>query len=923
MLRFRKKEQVLSYAPVEGLAAPQLPAWQRDQLEKQRKLVENVAAEKTELVARSKQRRGSSVLRRRRASSILAAGGGIGLTDLTGTPPCASTTGQPRRRRSSLARLVALNGEQMTPRERRQSTAVEMFELIMAQETNANQSGGSADALERERRGDVTLAHSFMQSIAGSCESNRTDLERLAAGDEKTLAEQLRSSRSLKSALPGPASFKKTRRPKLDADWANKLNQEVQEVQEESFSQKDVPRYAAIRRIFEKFDVDGSGDISKKELKDALKGLGMVASNSQVKSILNEFDADNNSTVDWIEFRDAICKMALKSIGDTVFMQPSAERMLHVLADNVEAVIASDHFAIYQLRLGELLAVETRSHARAKAPRNLQQGDVIPKEMYNDVFTLKGATNARILEQEVVDTFKHTAPVVRSVMVVPLFGHDRVVGLIEFINCEDEFDEGEKAIAKMMADGLLHMMASRGFWGACMGELTCCAQLNQQAKITVNSNEDGFTHCGQHVIDVVRQIETDTPCMHILVLVVSALENGHRWNVACREADPIIAAVVAPIEDVLLLEISVLRSDWYDRGGHPLSSHPMWQATRLPSLYFWEQGGTQQSVSSPSTSSVSDVTRFIKCSLEGTSYDVESWMQGLELSFGTTRSDDPTSLEEPSTTARKQRATRSIYLRQDSGGSELPTREKIDSMQRMLNRQQRLHSLIETHGANLRDQMHDLEIAIARSELQLEMADQDLKDREKPALALPRPARESGGSASAPEPAPADGFDAENADVRQQQIEWLNKLENLAGCTGSEAAASTGDEQIKGQKKTKLIAKLVDSGATLLHADRLPTCQRRSTGASITALASRDNAESQSITASTGIGWRRSSVLSSWSSTSTKSSSASSGEAATKSVDAEQRAFSASSAPQSPVSARWARVRLALTAGPLAAFERR
>ncbi|KAJ3015071.1 Centrin-4 [Thoreauomyces humboldtii] len=57
-----------------------------------------------------------------------------------------------------------------------------------------------------------------------------------------------------------------------------------------------------IREAFDLFDEDGSGEISGKEWRVAMRALGFEPSNEEVKRMLNEMDNDHNGTIDFDEF---------------------------------------------------------------------------------------------------------------------------------------------------------------------------------------------------------------------------------------------------------------------------------------------------------------------------------------------------------------------------------------------------------------------------------------------------------------------------------------------------------------------------------------------------------------------------------------------------------------------------------------------
>lgn len=56
------------------------------------------------------------------------------------------------------------------------------------------------------------------------------------------------------------------------------------------------------KRIFDKFDKDNNGYITKKELKKAMRNLGQKMSAEEVHKMLADMDTDKNGTIDFEEF---------------------------------------------------------------------------------------------------------------------------------------------------------------------------------------------------------------------------------------------------------------------------------------------------------------------------------------------------------------------------------------------------------------------------------------------------------------------------------------------------------------------------------------------------------------------------------------------------------------------------------------------
>ena len=62
----------------------------------------------------------------------------------------------------------------------------------------------------------------------------------------------------------------------------------------------------ALRKLFEAADTDGSGDLDREEVRNALLALGFSVDDKKVDGIVNRADVDDNEVIDFEEFvRDA------------------------------------------------------------------------------------------------------------------------------------------------------------------------------------------------------------------------------------------------------------------------------------------------------------------------------------------------------------------------------------------------------------------------------------------------------------------------------------------------------------------------------------------------------------------------------------------------------------------------------------------
>merc|ERR1712167_291862 len=73
-----------------------------------------------------------------------------------------------------------------------------------------------------------------------------------------------------------------------------------------------------IREAFDLFDTDGSGTIDAKELKVAMRALGLDAKKDEIRRMINDIDKDGSGTIDFNEFRlfddDETSKISFKNL---------------------------------------------------------------------------------------------------------------------------------------------------------------------------------------------------------------------------------------------------------------------------------------------------------------------------------------------------------------------------------------------------------------------------------------------------------------------------------------------------------------------------------------------------------------------------------------------------------------------------------
>ena len=72
------------------------------------------------------------------------------------------------------------------------------------------------------------------------------------------------------------------------------------------FKEEQIENY---KEAFLEYDMDGSGNISIKELGTVMRTLGENPTEDELQDLINKFDEDGNGTIEFTEF---LCLMATK-----------------------------------------------------------------------------------------------------------------------------------------------------------------------------------------------------------------------------------------------------------------------------------------------------------------------------------------------------------------------------------------------------------------------------------------------------------------------------------------------------------------------------------------------------------------------------------------------------------------------------------
>ncbi|CAH2057552.1 unnamed protein product [Thlaspi arvense] len=109
-----------------------------------------------------------------------------------------------------------------------------------------------------------------------------------------------------------------------------------------------------VRKVFNKFDADGSGTISLTELIDVLKALGSYTSDDEVKRMMEEIDTDHDGLINWEEF-SSFCK---SSDEDSSRAEEDLKEAFDLYDQDKDGNISSTELHQILNRLGEKCSVQ-------------------------------------------------------------------------------------------------------------------------------------------------------------------------------------------------------------------------------------------------------------------------------------------------------------------------------------------------------------------------------------------------------------------------------------------------------------------------------------------------------------------------------------------------------------------------------------
>ena len=131
-----------------------------------------------------------------------------------------------------------------------------------------------------------------------------------------------------------------------------------------------------IREAFDLFDTDGSGTIDAKELKVAMRALGLDAKKDEIRRMINDIDKDGSGTIDFNEFLN----MMTARMGD----RDSREEIVKVFRlfdDDETGKISFKNLKRVAKELGETMSEEELKEMIERAD-SLGQGEISLEDFY-------------------------------------------------------------------------------------------------------------------------------------------------------------------------------------------------------------------------------------------------------------------------------------------------------------------------------------------------------------------------------------------------------------------------------------------------------------------------------------------------------------------------------------------------------------
>eukprot|EP00730_Choanoeca_flexa_P005664 TRINITY_DN11996_c1_g1_i4.p1 TRINITY_DN11996_c1_g1~~TRINITY_DN11996_c1_g1_i4.p1 ORF type:complete len:166 (+),score=36.40 TRINITY_DN11996_c1_g1_i4:40-537(+) len=114
----------------------------------------------------------------------------------------------------------------------------------------------------------------------------------------------------------------------------------------------DIMSTSQIHSLFEFFDKDGNGIISKQELRQALQLVGHAPSEATVTALLNKVDLDSNDTIDQSEFAKIMQEQMQVPMGG---MSTEVLQSFQVFDSELQGFMTEDDFRKMLANYGEAM----------------------------------------------------------------------------------------------------------------------------------------------------------------------------------------------------------------------------------------------------------------------------------------------------------------------------------------------------------------------------------------------------------------------------------------------------------------------------------------------------------------------------------------------------------------------------------------
>ena len=131
-----------------------------------------------------------------------------------------------------------------------------------------------------------------------------------------------------------------------------------------------------LRRAFDLFDTDGGGTIDPKELRAAMRSLGLETKNQTVYQMIQDIDKDSKGEIDFDEFLDL---MTSKLAGSDT--EEDIQKIFHLFDDDETGFITLHNLKRVASELGESLDDAELLEMIERADLD-QDGQISPKEFY-------------------------------------------------------------------------------------------------------------------------------------------------------------------------------------------------------------------------------------------------------------------------------------------------------------------------------------------------------------------------------------------------------------------------------------------------------------------------------------------------------------------------------------------------------------